>query len=190
MLRCVHLKEFNLMDGLMDKQVKYTTPVCTITCSYLREAHLHAAGLAVGVQVIWLIYWVLPWQCLPLLTLQGWGWPLTVNTPGWKPSPWWWCGPPASTRGQLGPHILPCQPPLWFHGRSWCRSGLSWCPSGADPRSVTGLRPEVSLAPGPIKNPWKRASGGEVMGCNCLSVWEDIITGTGQTQPDYKELYK
>ena len=28
------------------------------------------------------------------------------------------------------------------------------------------------------------------MGCNHLTVWEDIITGTGQTQPNYKEAHK
>ena len=68
------------------------TQVRTNTISYLIKAHLHSLGLSVGVQVIWLIY--RPQQCQPLLTLERWGWPLTVNTPGWKPSPWRWCGPP------------------------------------------------------------------------------------------------
>lgn len=34
---------------------------------------------------------------------------------------------PASTRGQLGPHVLPCQPPLWFMGGPH-RSGLPCLP--------------------------------------------------------------
>ena len=70
---------------------------------------------------------------------------------------------PASTRGQLGPHVLPCQPPLWFMGGPH-RSGLPCCPSGADPRSVTGLRPGVSLAPGPIKRPLKEGVRGRGYG--------------------------
>lgn len=57
----------------------------------------------------------------------------------------------------------------------------------AAPEALTS---EVSLAPGPIKRALKESFRGEVMGCNYLTVWEDIITGTGQTQPNYKELYK
>lgn len=93
----------------------------------------------------------------------NWGWPLTVNTPGWKPSPWRWCGPPAGTRGQLDPHVLPCQaPPRFMWGPK--RSGLPCCPSGADPRSVAGLGPGVSLAPGPIKRPLKEGFRGRGYG--------------------------
>lgn len=138
--------------------------VYTNIIPYLIKARLHSLGPFVGIQVIWLIYRMLARQCQPLLTLEGWGWPLTVNTPGWKPSPWRWCGPPASTRGQLDPHVLACQPPLWFMGGPSIGWGLPCCPSGADPRSVTGLRPGVSLAPGPIKRPLKKGFRGRGYG--------------------------
>lgn len=57
----------------------------------------------------------------------------------------------------------------------------------AAPEALTS---EVSLAPGPIKRALKESFRGEVMGCSYLAVWADIITGTGQTQPNYKDAYK
>lgn len=89
---------------------------------------------------------------------------------------------PAGTWGRLDPRVLPRQPPVCVSRR---------VPTGqvflAAPRALTS---EVSLAPGPIKRALKEGFRGEVMGCNYLSVWEDIITGTGQTQLNYKEPYK
>lgn len=138
--------------------------VWTNTISHLKKAYIHSQALSVGVQVIWIIYRVLPQQCQPLLTLEGWDWPLTVNTPGSTPSPWRWCGPPASIRGQLDPSCPALStPPIRFMGGPQ-RSGLPCCPSGADPRSVTGLRPGVSLAPGPIKRPLKEGARGRGYG--------------------------
>lgn len=65
--------------------------------------------------------------------------------------------------------------PLYDFMGGPCRSDLPCCPTGADPRSVTGLRPEVCLAPGPIKRPLKEGFMGERLWGVTVSVFEKIL---------------
>lgn len=91
---------------------------------------------------------------------------MTVNTPGWKPLP---CN---------GVDLLPVLEASWaiascldnpltgFMGGPH-RPGPPHCPPGPDPRSVTS----GVLGFWPYKKPVERGlQGGEVMGCNRLSV--------------------
>lgn len=93
---------------------------------------------------------ILPRQCLTLLTVDGCSWPLAVNTLGVESITMVRGLDPLPVPGaSWGPASCLVNPLYGFTGGP-CRSGLPYCPSGADPGSVNGPRPEVSPGSRPL----------------------------------------
>lgn len=156
----------------------------------LLSSHKSSSIQPVGIQVIWLIYPVLPWQCQPLLTLEGRGWPLDSKHTRVETITMAMVWTPCQYQGPVGPSCPALSTPSMVHGRSpWV--GYSLPPHRSWPQVCDWPETRGVLGSWPYKKTLESGlQEGEVMGCNCLSVWEDIITGTGQIHPDYKEAYK